>query len=174
MVMPALLLLVAAVKPTKRQMLGLVLVMCWRGWRWTATSPTRSQAATSRSSRLVCGKAAHHGLCGQQWLAAFEAQFATFLLIMAAFERRRLSQAGYYAVAGFSALCLMYSLSRAATRPSSLGVSSWLCSSSASLLVLMAPVPAHVDDDRSHRGDERVSNDRTKRRRPRSTPPRPV
>jgi O-antigen ligase len=52
------------------------------------------------------------GYAGNNGLAAFEAQFATFLLIMAAFERRRLLKLGYYAVAGFSALCLMYSLSR--------------------------------------------------------------
>ena len=113
MVMPALLLLVAAVKPTKRQMLGLVLVMCLAG---LALDRNFSDEVAGRDfSKFSVGLregSGTMGYAGNNGLAAFEAQFATFLLIMAAFERRRLLKLGYYAVAGFSALCLMYSLSR--------------------------------------------------------------
>ena len=52
------------------------------------------------------------GYAGTNGLAAFEAQFATFLLALAAFERRLLLRLGYYALSAFSVLCLMYSLSR--------------------------------------------------------------
>ena len=113
MVMPALLLLVAAVKPTKRQMLGLVLVMCLAG---LALDRNFSDEVAGRDfSKFSVGLregSGTMGYAGNNGLAAFEAQFATFLLIMAAFERRRLLKLGYYGVAGFSALCLMYSLSR--------------------------------------------------------------
>ena len=113
MVMPALLLLVAAVNPTKRQMLGLVLVMCLAG---LALDRNFSDEVAGRDfSKFSVGLregSGTMGYAGNNGLAAFEAQFATFLLIMAAFERRRLLKLGYYAVAGFSALCLMYSLSR--------------------------------------------------------------
>jgi putative inorganic carbon (HCO3(-)) transporter len=45
-------------------------------------------------------------------LAAFEAQSAIFLLALAAFERKHLLRFGYVALAIFSGMCLMYSLSR--------------------------------------------------------------
>jgi O-antigen ligase len=54
------------------------------------------------------------GYAGINGMAAFQAQFATFLLALAAFEKNRPLQFAYYALAGCSAVCLMYSLSRGA------------------------------------------------------------
>ena len=52
------------------------------------------------------------GYAGINGMAALEAQFATFLLALAAFEKNRWMQLTYFALAGCSAVCLMYSLSR--------------------------------------------------------------
>jgi O-antigen ligase len=52
------------------------------------------------------------GYAGINGMAALEAQFGTFVLALAAFEKRRPIQLAYYAIAGYSAICLMYSLSR--------------------------------------------------------------
>lgn len=52
------------------------------------------------------------GYAGSNGVAAFEAQFSCFLLALAGFERKRLLKLGYIALAVFSAVCLMYSLSR--------------------------------------------------------------
>src|SRR5262249_23682628 len=52
------------------------------------------------------------GYAGGNGLAAFTAQAATFLLALAGYERKRWMRYGYYGFAVFSALCLMYSLSR--------------------------------------------------------------
>jgi O-antigen ligase len=52
------------------------------------------------------------GYAGVNGLAAFTAQVSTFLIALAGFERKIWLRLGYYLLAGFSALCLMYSLSR--------------------------------------------------------------
>ena len=52
------------------------------------------------------------GYAGSNGMAAFEAQCSTFLLALAAFERRRLIKLGYWGLAIFSASCLAFSLSR--------------------------------------------------------------
>jgi O-antigen ligase len=113
MVMPALLLLVPAVQPTRRQMMALVLAMCLSGLMLNRNfSNEVSGRDFSKFSNDLRDAGGSMGYAGTNGLAAFEAQFATFLLAMAAFERRRLLRLGYYALFAFSALCLMYSLSR--------------------------------------------------------------
>jgi len=52
------------------------------------------------------------GYAGVNGLAAFQAQFASALLSLAAFERKKLLLCGYVGLAVFSIICLMYSLSR--------------------------------------------------------------
>jgi O-antigen ligase len=52
------------------------------------------------------------GYAGVNGLAAFEAQIALFLLALSALEPKRLMKYGYLALAAFSSVCLMYSLSR--------------------------------------------------------------
>ncbi|HEY1207453.1 MAG: O-antigen ligase family protein [Bryobacteraceae bacterium] len=113
MIMPALLLLVPAVQPTRRQMMALVLVMCLSALmldrNFSNEVSGRDFSKFSNDLRDVGG---NMGYAGTNGLAAFEAQFATFLLALAAFERRHLLRLGYYALSAFSVVCLMYSLSR--------------------------------------------------------------
>ena len=52
------------------------------------------------------------GYAGVNGLGAFEAQVAILLLALAAFERKRLWQLGYVALAIVSAICLMFTFSR--------------------------------------------------------------
>lgn len=112
MMMPALLLLVAAVQPTPRQMKAMIIVMCLSVFMldrnfWDIVSG-RDFSAYSDDLREGGGM----GYAGTNGLAAFEAQFSIFLLALSGFERKRLLKLGYIALAVFSAVCLMYSLSR--------------------------------------------------------------
>jgi O-antigen ligase len=52
------------------------------------------------------------GYAGTNGLAAFTAQVATFLLALGTYERRAWARISYYGLAAFSAICLMFSLSR--------------------------------------------------------------
>lgn len=112
MVMPVLLLTVAATIKDIRQTKILVLLMCAatlmfnRGF-WDTVSG-RDFSSFSEDLREN-GDAGYAGVNG---LAVFEAQMATFILALAAFERKRLMRLAYIALAIFSAECLMYSLSR--------------------------------------------------------------
>jgi hypothetical protein len=113
MVMPALLLLVAATGPTKRQMWAIVVVMCLSTLAadksfWNTVSD-RDFSTYSDDLHQESGSMGYAGING---LAAFTAQTAIFLLALAGFERRFWVRSGYQALAVFSAVCLMYSLSR--------------------------------------------------------------
>jgi putative inorganic carbon (HCO3(-)) transporter len=113
MVMPALFLMVVAVQPSRRQMMAIVLVMCLSGLVLDRSySNEVSGRDFSEFSNELREGAGNMGYAGTNGLAAFEAQFATLLLALAAFERKRLLRLGYYALAAFSGSCLMYSLSR--------------------------------------------------------------
>lgn len=111
MTMPALLLLVAAVAPTRGEIKALVLVMCLavlvldRSF-WNAVS---GRDFSSYSEDL---REDGMGYAGTNGLAAFEAQYTIFLLALASFEPKRLLRLGYLALAAFSTVCLVYSLSR--------------------------------------------------------------
>jgi len=112
MTMPALLLLTAAVSPTKQQMKYIVLIMCLTTFAldhsyWDVVSG-RDYSRYSDDLREGGGM----GYAGPNGLAAFEAQIATFMLVLAGFERKIILRIGYYLLAGFSAVCLVYSLSR--------------------------------------------------------------
>jgi putative inorganic carbon (hco3(-)) transporter len=112
MMMAALLLLVAAVEPSRRQMQAILVLMCLAmlalDRNFLSTVSGRDFSAFSYDLR----DAGSVGYAGINGLAALQAQFATFLLALAAFEKNRLLQLAYYALAGGSAICLMYSLSR--------------------------------------------------------------
>lgn len=112
MVMPVILLLVAATVRETRQMKILIALMCAavlmmnRGF-WDTVS-ARDFSSFSYDLR----EEGSMGYAGVNGLAAFEAQFVIFLLALAALEGKRLLRLGYVALAGSSAICLMYSLSR--------------------------------------------------------------
>jgi len=112
MMMPGLMLLVAAVQPSRRQMQAILILMCLAvlalDRNFLGTVSGRDFSGFSYDLR----DAGSMGYAGINGMAAFEAQFATFLLALAAFEKHRLLQLAYYALAGCSAICLMYSLSR--------------------------------------------------------------
>jgi O-antigen ligase len=112
MMMAGLLLLVAAVEPSRQQMKAIVILMCLAmlalDRNFLSTVSGRDFSAFSYDLR----DAGSVGYAGINGLAALEAQFATFLLALAAFEKHRLMQLAYYALAVCSAICLMYSLSR--------------------------------------------------------------
>ena len=112
MMMAALLLLVAAVEPSRWQMKTIVVLMCLAmlalDRNFLSTVSGRDFSAFSYDLR----DAGSVGYAGINGMAALEAQFATFLLALAAFEKNRLLQLAYYALAVCSAVCLMYSLSR--------------------------------------------------------------
>jgi O-antigen ligase len=112
MMMGALLLLVAAVEPSRREMKTIVILMCLAmlalDRNFLSTVSGRDFSAFSYDLR----DAGSVGYAGINGMAALEAQFATFLLALAAFEKNRLIQLTYFAMAGCSAICLMYSLSR--------------------------------------------------------------
>ena len=112
MTMPALLIVTAAVAPTSRQMKAMIIVMCLATFAlnhsyWETVSG-RDYSAYSEDLREGGGM----GYAGPNGLAAYEAQMASFLLVLAGFERKFLLRLAYYGLAVFSALCLAYSLSR--------------------------------------------------------------
>jgi len=112
MVMPALLLLTAAVAPTRRQIKGMIILMCLATLAldhnfWSVMSG-RDLSTYSHDLR----EASSMGYAGSNGLAAFGAQATTLLLGLAAFESKILLRIAYWALAAFSALCVMYSFSR--------------------------------------------------------------
>jgi putative inorganic carbon (HCO3(-)) transporter len=112
MMMPLLLLLVAAVEPSRNQMKAIVILMCLAvlalDRNFLSTVAGRDFSAFSYDLR----DAGSMGYAGINGMAAFEAQFVTFLLALAAFEKNLWLRLGYFALSGLSAVCLMYSLSR--------------------------------------------------------------
>jgi putative inorganic carbon (HCO3(-)) transporter len=113
MTMPVLLLLVASVAQSKRQILAMVLVMCMATLVldksfWNEVSG-RDYSMYTEDLHSDGGSM---GYAGANGLAAFAAQATAFLLALAGFERRTWIRAGYYGISAFSAICLMYSLSR--------------------------------------------------------------
>lgn len=114
-VMPVLLLLVAAVQPTKRQMQAMIAIMCLSTFvlnhNFWGTISDRDFSSYNENIELL-REGGGMGYAGTNGLAAFEAQAATFLLALAAFERRSLLRLAYRSLAVFSVVCLMYSFSR--------------------------------------------------------------
>ncbi len=112
MVMPLMLFVVAAAVTETRQMKVLLWLMCAsillldRGF-WD-TVAGRDFSTFSYDLRDEGGM----GYAGVNGLAAFEAQAAIFLLALSSFEKRWRPRILYLSLAGFSVVCLMYSLSR--------------------------------------------------------------
>jgi O-antigen ligase len=112
MTLPALLLMVAAIRPTPKQIKTMVLIMCLatfvlnKGF-WDMVSG-RDFSAYNEELR----EGGNMGYAGTNGLAAFEAQFATLMIALGSFERKFWVRSGYYFLGVFSAICLMYSLSR--------------------------------------------------------------
>ena len=112
MMMPGLLLLVAALKPTPGQAKAMILVMCLavlaldRNFWGMVSGRDFSQFAWDLR------EGGNMGYAGTNGLAAFEAQFTTFLLAISVFEKKWWLRHAYHGLALFSGVCLMYSLSR--------------------------------------------------------------
>jgi putative inorganic carbon (HCO3(-)) transporter len=101
------------VQPTKRQMQAIVLVLCLGSLAldktfWDAVSDKEFSTYSEESHEEGGGM----GYAGGNGLAAFTAQASVFLLALAGCEKRRSVKFGYFGVATFSIICLMYSLSR--------------------------------------------------------------
>ncbi len=115
MTMPATLLLVTASVKDVRQIKILVVLMCVAGFLldksfWGAISG-RDFSTYSDELRDEGGAMGYAGVNG---LAAFNAQFGAFTLALAGLERRFLWRLAYLGLTIFSALCVMYALSRGA------------------------------------------------------------
>jgi putative inorganic carbon (HCO3(-)) transporter len=112
MMMPIILFVVAATVKEKRQMKILVLLMCAATLSldrsFYETVSERDFSAFSYDLRDEGGM----GYAGVNGLAAYEAQITLFLLAISGMESKRWLKYGYLALAAFSAICLMYSLSR--------------------------------------------------------------
>jgi len=112
MVMPAILFVVAAAVKERQDMKVVVLLMCAATLMldrsfWDTVSG-RDFSSFSYDLRDEGGM----GYAGVNGLAVFEAQISAFLVALASGEKTRLRKLGYIGLAVFSALCLMYSLSR--------------------------------------------------------------
>ncbi len=114
MMMPAMLLLMAAIQPSKWQMKIIIVLMCLSvlslDRNFLATIAGRDFSAFSYDLR----DAGSMGYAGINGMAAFEAQFAILLMALAAFEKNLLIRLAYFGLAALSAVCLMYSMSRGA------------------------------------------------------------
>lgn len=112
MTMPALFLLTTAAVTDVRQIRILVGLMCVSVlmldksfWNTVSGHDFSVYSEDLREGGTM-------GYAGSNGLAAFEAQFATLLLALSATCGNWRGRLGYLALAGFSAICLMYSLSR--------------------------------------------------------------
>src|SRR5262245_57902409 len=110
--MPLVFYLTMAVVRDRRQIQVVIVLMCLAVFALDRSLwDTVSQRDYSQFSEDLREEGAL-GYAGVNGLAAFEAQFATLLLALAGFERRPVWWFAYVGLATFSALCLMYSLSR--------------------------------------------------------------
>jgi putative inorganic carbon (hco3(-)) transporter len=110
--MPAFLFLTAAAVENRRQILILVVLMCLgalavdKSFWSTISDRDFSQYSDDLRDPGAMGYAGANGL------AAFEAQFATFALVLASYEKRWLLRSAFALLTGLSVFCLMYSFSR--------------------------------------------------------------
>ncbi len=118
MTMPALFFVTASAVANLREARILLALMCLAMLQldrsFWGTVSGRDFSSYSQELRDTLSAGGSMGYAGVNGLAAFEAQAATFLLTMAACEPRRRFRLAYLGLAAYSALCLMYSLSRGA------------------------------------------------------------
>jgi putative inorganic carbon (hco3(-)) transporter len=112
MIMPILLVVVAASAKGTKQMKIVIVLMCLAVLLFNRAFWDTVSGREFANFSYDLQDNGETGYVGVNGLAAFEAQMATFLVAVAGFERKRLLQYGYWALAIFSATCLMYSLSR--------------------------------------------------------------
>src|SRR5689334_4823808 len=113
MMMPALLVLTAAAQPTKRQMQWMIGIICFATLLLDKSFwNTVSGRDFSSYSEELHQEGGSMGYAGTNGLAAFAAQAAVFFTALGTYDRRWMARWSYYALAAFSAVCLMYSLSR--------------------------------------------------------------
>jgi len=115
LMMPLLVLLVAAIRPSKKHIQSMLLIMCLSTYLvdrsfWNEVSG-RDYSSYSEDLRNSAD-GANMGYAGVNGIAAFDAQAAIFLIALAAFEKRQLLKYSYWALAVFTICCLAYSLSR--------------------------------------------------------------
>jgi putative inorganic carbon (hco3(-)) transporter len=110
--MPLLLLAVAAAVKRRWEIQAAVLLMCVtvvmmdvRLWDMISGRDYTVYSHDLRAQGTM-------GYAGPNGLAAFQAQFSCFALALAAIEQRIAAKLGFYMLAGFTGLCLLYSLSR--------------------------------------------------------------
>ena len=110
--MPVFLFLTAAAVENRKQIFILIALMCLGAvaldksyWSTVSDRDFSEYSDDLRDPGAM-------GYAGVNGLAAFEAQFATLVLALAAWEKRRSLRWGYAALALASVLCLMFSLSR--------------------------------------------------------------
>lgn len=112
-VMMSLLPVVACAVTTRAEIKIILILMCLGTLAldraFYTTVADRDYSSYSEDLRDDAGESGQAGLNG---LAAFTAQAGILWIALAAFELRKSLKLGYYALAGYSALCLMYSLSR--------------------------------------------------------------
>jgi putative inorganic carbon (HCO3(-)) transporter len=112
MVMPMILLLLAATVKDRKQMKIMVLLMCaavlMLDRSFWDTVGDRDFSSFSDDLRDEGGM----GYAGVNGLAAFEAGATMFLIVLSTFEKKKLVKLAYLGLAWFSLVCLMYSLSR--------------------------------------------------------------
>lgn len=110
--MPFMMYVVAATVRNEKEMLTLLAIMCFAVFQldrsFWGTVSSRDFSEYSNELRDEGGM----GYAGVNGLAAFEAQVVMTLLGLASFKHRRWFRPACFALAVFSALCLMYSLSR--------------------------------------------------------------
>lgn len=112
MTMPVLFFLVASAVKTPGQIKTLIALMCISVlmldksfWNTVSGHDFSTYSEDLREGGTM-------GYAGSNGLATFEAQYATFLIALASFERKVLLKCVFYGLALFCAICLMYSLSR--------------------------------------------------------------
>jgi putative inorganic carbon (HCO3(-)) transporter len=109
-----LLFLVAGAVNTTKQMKVVILLLCLSvllfDKNFWGTVSDRDYSTYTDDLR----DAGAMGYAGANGLAAFEAQIAVALMALAAFEKKLSYKLGYIGLAVFSAICLLYSLSRGA------------------------------------------------------------
>jgi len=118
MTMPALFFAVAACVDSVKEIKIIGTLMCLATialsksfWGSISGRDFSTYSETLRQSFVDGGSMGYAGVNG---LAAYEAQAATFLLAMAAMEKRFFVRLAYLAIAVYSSLCVMYGLSRGA------------------------------------------------------------
>lgn len=113
MAMFALLFLVAATVDNKRQVRLVVFLMCFSVLALDYSYWTSVRFRSWESLEEVRGGGSM-GFVGANGLGAFLATFATLLLALSCFERRRILRLTYYALTVFCGVCMVYTLSRGA------------------------------------------------------------